>query len=173
MNILRGDLIELAKAGTFDVIIHGCNCQCRMGRGIALTIKQQFPEAYAADCQTTIADRTKLGTFTSVDIVGNASPFLRNATRTENRDGFNFTIVNGYTQFHWQGDGVLADYDAIRSVFRGVKQKFAGKRIGYPKIGAGLAKGDWEIIAKIIESELAGENHTYVEFMSQNQQLIV
>jgi O-acetyl-ADP-ribose deacetylase (regulator of RNase III) len=41
MKILRGDLIELAKAGEFDAIIQGCNCQCRMGRGIALTIKQQ------------------------------------------------------------------------------------------------------------------------------------
>jgi O-acetyl-ADP-ribose deacetylase (regulator of RNase III) len=152
MNIVRGDLIELAKTGSFDVIIQGCNCQCRMGRGIALTIKQQFPEAYTADCQTEIGDRSKLGTFTSVDI---------------NRDGFNFTIVNGYTQFHWQGDGILADYDAIRSVFRQVKQQFGGRRIGYPKIGAGLARGDWSIIASIIEAELAGENHTYVEFVSQ------
>jgi O-acetyl-ADP-ribose deacetylase (regulator of RNase III) len=150
MNIVRGDLIELAKAGAFDVIIHGCNCQCRMGRGIALSIKQQFPEAYTADCKTTIGDRTKLGTFTTVQI---------------DRDGFNFTIVNGYTQFHWQGDGVLADYDAIRSVFRQVKQQFGGKRIGYPKIGAGLARGDWSIIADIVEAELAGENHTYVEFI--------
>jgi O-acetyl-ADP-ribose deacetylase (regulator of RNase III) len=152
MNIVPGDLIELAKTGSFDVIIHGCNCQCRMGRGIALTIKQQFPEAYTADCQTEIGDRAKLGTFTFVDI---------------NRDGYNFTIVNGYTQFHWQGDGVLADYDAIRSVFQQVKQQFGGKRIGYPKIGAGLAKGDWSIIAGIIDEELSDENHTYVEFMSQ------
>ncbi len=151
MNIVCGDLIELAKAGAFDVIIQGCNCQCRMGRGIALTIKQQFPEAYTADCQTEIGDRTKLGSFTSIDI---------------NRDGFNFTIVNGYTQFHWQGDGVLANYDAIRSVFRQVKQQFGGKSIGYPKIGAGLARGDWSIIAAIVDEELAGENHTYVEFIS-------
>ena len=62
MNIVCGDLIELAKTGSFDVIIHGCNCQCRMGRGIALTIKQQFPEAYTADCQTEIGDSAKLGT---------------------------------------------------------------------------------------------------------------
>jgi O-acetyl-ADP-ribose deacetylase (regulator of RNase III) len=159
MNIVRGDLIELAKVGTFDVIIQGCNCQCRMGRGIALTIKQQFPEAYAADCQTEIRDRTKLGNFTSVQIVGKASP-------AENRDGFNFTIVNGYTQFHWEGDGVLADYEAIRSVFRQVKQQFGSRRIGYPKIGAGLARGDWSIISSIIEAELAGEDHTYVEFVN-------
>jgi O-acetyl-ADP-ribose deacetylase (regulator of RNase III) len=153
MNTLRGDLIELAKAGTFDVIIQGCNCQCRMGRGIALTIKQQFPEAYLADCQTETGDRGKLGNFTSVQI---------------DRDGFNFTIVNGYTQFDWQGEGVLADYDAIRSVFRRVKQQFKGQRIGYPKIGAGLARGDWQVISQIIEEELVGETHTYVEFISQS-----
>jgi O-acetyl-ADP-ribose deacetylase (regulator of RNase III) len=155
MNTVCGDLIELAKAGSFDVIIQGCNCQCRMARGIALTIKEQFPEAYAADCQTTIGDRTKLGNFTSVHI---------------DRDGFNFTIVNGYTQFHWQGEGVLANYDAIRSVFRQVKQQFGGKRIGYPKLGAGLARGDWSIIAQIIEAELAGEYHTYIEFTSKSSQ---
>jgi O-acetyl-ADP-ribose deacetylase (regulator of RNase III) len=152
MKILCGDLIELAKAGEFDVIIQGCNCQCRMGRGIALTIKQQFPEAYTADCQTKIGDRDKLGTFTTVHI---------------NRDGYDFKIVNGYTQFNWQGEGVLADYDAIRSVFRQVKEQFKGQRIGYPKLGAGLARGDWEIISKIIEAELAGENHTYVEFVRE------
>ena len=151
MNIVRGDLVELAEAGAFDVIIHGCNCQCQMGRGIALTIKQQFPEAYAADCQTEIGDRTKLGNFTIAYI---------------DRDDFNFTIVNGYTQFHWKGDGVLADYDAIRSVFREVKEQFGGKRIGYPKIGAGLAKGNWAIISQIIEEELAAEAHTYVEFVN-------
>jgi O-acetyl-ADP-ribose deacetylase (regulator of RNase III) len=149
MKIVQGDLVELAKAGEFDVIIHGCNCQCRMGRGIALTIKQEFPEAFVADFMTEIGDRTKLGNITIANI---------------NRDGWDFEIVNGYTQFHWRGDGVLANYDAIRSVFRQVKQRFGGKRIGYPKIGAGLARGDWTIVANIIEAELDGENHTYVQF---------
>jgi hypothetical protein len=31
-------------------------------------------------------------------------------------------------------------------------------------IGAGLAKGDWSIIASIIEEELADEDHTLVEY---------
>jgi O-acetyl-ADP-ribose deacetylase (regulator of RNase III) len=59
---------------------------------------------------------------------------------------------------------VKADYQAIRKVMRSVKARFAGKRIGYPKIGAGLAGGDWETIASIIEDELAGEDHTLVEY---------
>jgi hypothetical protein len=39
-----------------------------------------------------------------------------------------------------------------------------GQTLAYPKIGAGLAKGDWSIIASIIEEELAGEDHTLVEY---------
>lgn len=127
MKTIRGDLLALALDGQFDVIIHGCNCQCTMGAGIAKAIKATFPEAYDADRNTPKGDRAKLGTISSA---------------TVERDGHEITIVNGYTQFHWRGSGVLADYDAIRSVMAAVKSQFSGKPIGYPKIGAGLAKGD-------------------------------
>jgi|SoiMethySBSTD1v2_1073268.scaffolds.fasta_scaffold162576_6 hypothetical protein len=40
---------------------------------------------------------------------------------------------------------------------REVKARFGSRRFGYPKIGAGLAKGDWGLIAEIIDTELAGE----------------
>ena len=149
MKTIRGDLIQLALAGQFDVIVHGCNCQCAMGYGVAKAIKLAFPEAYDADRRTAKGERSKLGT-------------ISHATVT--RDGRELTIVNGYTQFHWRGGGVLADYDALRGVMRAVKQQFSGQRIGYPKIGAGSAKGDWKIISAIIDEELAGEDHTLVEF---------
>ena len=42
MKTVKGDLIHLALAGEFDVIVHGCNCYCTMGVGIAKTIKQKF-----------------------------------------------------------------------------------------------------------------------------------
>lgn len=149
MHTIHGDLLTLAKQGRFDLIIHGCNCQCQMGKGIALAIKQQFPEAYRADCATAKGDEAKLGTISIAEIL---------------RSDFKFIIVNGYTQLHWRGTGVKVDYDAIRSVMRMVKQRFAGKRIGYPKIGAGLAGGDWQVISAIIDEELSGEDHTCVEF---------
>ncbi|MGN6548075.1 MAG: macro domain-containing protein [Aureliella sp.] len=148
MKIVRGDLLKLALDGQFDVIIHGCNCQCEMGAGVAKAIRATFPEAYEADRQTAKGDRSKLGTISST---------------TVKRNGHDITIVNGYTQFHWRGSGVLVDYDAIRLVMAAVKSQFGGKRIGYPKIGAGLAKGDWATISQIIDEELAGEDHTLVE----------
>jgi len=149
MKIITGDLLKLALDGKFDVIVHGCNCQCVMGAGIAKSIKKQFPEAYDTDLNTQKGDASKLGSISFASVY------------VENRE---LIIVNGYTQFHWRGPGVLVDYEAIRSVMKNVKTKFAGKRIGYPRIGAGLAKGDWETIAKIIDQELNGENHTLVEY---------
>lgn len=149
MKKIKGDLIQLALQGKFDVIIHGCNCFCIMGAGIAKTIKQKFPTAYEADLKTEKGDESKLGTisFATVDL-----------------ENGQLTIINGYTQFNWRGTGRKVDYEAIRKVFKAVKNKFSGWRIGYPAIGAGLARGDWEIIAQIIEEELAGEDHTFVEF---------
>ncbi len=150
MKIVQGDLLKLAQDGHFDVIIHGCNCQCTMGAGIAKAIKAAFPAAYAADKQTIKGDRDKMGT------ISHATVTLDN--------GHPLTIVNGYTQYHWRGRGVRADYDAIRSVMNAVGQQFAGHRIGYPKIGAGLAGGDWDTIAAIINKALQGQDHTLVEY---------
>ena len=149
MQIEKGDLIQKAKAGEFDVIVHGCNCFCTMGAGIAKTIKQVFPVAYQADLTTVAGDKAKLGSYSAVTVKAAGKPL---------------SIVNAYTQYHWRGHGRLADYEAIRQVFRQVKKVYTGQRIGYPAIGAGLAKGDWVVISAIIDEELVGEDHIFVEW---------
>ncbi|WP_246740069.1 macro domain-containing protein [Bradyrhizobium aeschynomenes] len=151
MKIIKGDLIKLALDGHFDVIVHGCNCQCTMGAGIAKSIKDIFPEAYAADLSTPKGSREKLGSISAATVT---------------RAGQQITIVNGYTQFHWRGAGVLVEYAAVRTVMKQVKLRFAERRIGYPRIGAGLAKGDWTLIAEIIDAELEEEDHTLVEYLA-------
>ena len=149
MKIVQGDLITLTLAGHFDLIIHGCNCDCVMGAGIARSIREHFPEAYAVDSSTKAGDISKLGGYTSALC---------------QREARKIVVVNAYTQPHPSGSGVLVSYEAVRSVMRLIKSDFSGKRIGYPKIGAGLARGDWSIIAPIIEVELTGEDHTLVEY---------
>jgi len=49
MKIVEGDLIKMALGGEFDLIVHGCNCFCTMGAGIAKTIREYFPE-YRSYC---------------------------------------------------------------------------------------------------------------------------
>lgn len=149
MNIIEGDLIKLALKGEFDVIVHGCNCFCTMGAGIAKLIKQNFPKAYEADLETESGDRNKLGQITWVEV---------------DLEEYKLIVVNGYTQYNWRGRGQKVDYDALRNVFKTIKSQFSGLKIAYPATGAGLAGGDWDIISKIINEELEGENHTFVEY---------
>jgi O-acetyl-ADP-ribose deacetylase (regulator of RNase III) len=149
MNVISGDLVAFARDGTFDVIVHGCNCQCVMGAGIAKAIRSAFPAAYDADRATAKGDMAKLGTI-SVAEVGVAPGRL--------------SVVNAYTQYHYRGPGPLVEYSAVRSCMASLKERFAGLRIGYPRIGAGLAGGDWSVIREIIRGELAGEDHTLVKF---------
>lgn len=149
MKVTQGDLIKKAKQGEFDLIVHGCNCFCTMGAGIAKGIKSEFFEAFDADQATLKGSKEKLGTCSFAKI---------------EREGINLIVVNAYTQFDYGGHGVKVDYDAIRSCMKWIKDNFEGKRIGFPKIGAGLAGGDWERISQIIDKELAGEDVTLVEY---------
>ena len=150
MKVVDGDLLRLASQGLFDVIVHGCNCFCEMDAGIAKTIKEKFPEALQSDLATKRGAIEKLGSFSAAEIT---------------RNNIHFTIINAYTQFHSSGQGVLVDYNAIRMVFRRIKQQYTGKRIAYPKIGAGLARGDWNLISEIINEQLQGEDHTLVNYV--------
>ncbi len=148
MNVIQGDLVELALTNRFDVIVHGCNCQCTMGAGIAVPIRASFPEAYEVDRKTQKGDDEKLGTI-SVARIDRLRALL--------------WVVNAYTQFDYRGGGVLVNYDAVRSAMREIRSRFADQRIAYPKIGAGLAGGDWPTIAAIIDEELGGLDHTLVQ----------
>jgi O-acetyl-ADP-ribose deacetylase (regulator of RNase III) len=149
MKKIKGDLIKLALAGEFDVIVHGCNCFCTMGAGIALQIKREFPRAYHADKMTVEGDKGKLGTFTWIK---------------QTIGSHRLWVINAYTQYNYRGNGRLADYRAIRSAFEAIKRNCPGKRIGFPYIGAGMARGDWNVINPIIEKALDGEDFTVVEY---------
>lgn len=136
-----GNLISLAKEGHFDVITHGCNCFCTMGAGIAVPMKIEFG-----------CDRFKME---DIKLRGNINKLgtIDYEMRGE------MAVVNSYTQYrygrnHADGDQRPVDYEAIALCMRKINHIFKGKTIGVPKIGAGLAGGDWSRIRKILETEL-------------------
>jgi O-acetyl-ADP-ribose deacetylase (regulator of RNase III) len=150
MKILKGNLIELALTGQFNIIIHGCNCFHTMGAGIAKQIKSTFPEAYQADLGTVKGSRTKLGDF-SYCLVRRGDILLY--------------VVNAYTQHRYGRDKQYVEYNAVASVFKSIAISFPpveNNRIAYPKIGASLGGGDWNIISKIIDDCLVNHDHTLV-----------
>lgn len=149
MKCMTGDLLEFALRGDFDVIVHGCNCFHNMSAGIAAAIAQAFPEALSADKATSLGERSKLGTISTARI---------------ERASVGFVVVNAYTQFTFQGPGPHVDYDAVSRCFIAIADAFPSARIGYPRIGAGLAGGNWTILAETINARLKGLDHTLVEF---------
>ena len=149
MRTIEGDLIGLAKAGHFDVIVHGCNCHNTMGAGLAAAIRAEFPEACEADQRTVKGDRAKLGSCSFA---------------TVRRGVHELVVVNAYTQYHCAGAGVLVDYDAVRRCMAWLKARHPGRRIGLPLIGAGLGGGDWPTIEGIIKDALEGLDVTIVAF---------
>ena len=141
---LEGDLIVLAKAGRFDVITHGCNCMCTMGAGIAPQMAKAFGvDQYSLESSAHFGDVNKLGQIEWYVEREGPIPF----------------VVNSYTQYnygrnHADGDAAPIDYEALTLCMRKINQRFKGKHIGLPKIGAGLAGGDWNRIKQIIQTEL-------------------
>ena len=146
MKKRTGNLVTLAKQNEFDVIIHGCNCFCTMGKGIAKQIKEAFPAAYELDCLTRKGDIDKLGQI----VVANIAEY------------HNLCVVNAYTQYKYGNDRRHCSYEAIEAAFRKIKFLFPTERIGYPRIGCSNAGGDWDIVSKIIDKQLEGLDHTLV-----------
>ena len=145
MKVIKGDLLKLGMDGRFDVIVHGCNCFHTMGSGIALQIKKTFPYAFEVDKKTIKGDKKKLGTYSVASIKINDNYLI---------------ILNAYTQYGYGGQNVNVDYTAIKNVFIKIAKDFNGLRIGFPKIGCGLAGGDWKKVSKIIDICLKGQDYT-------------
>lgn len=131
-----GDLLEFTE----DAFGHGCNCQSTMGSGVAKAVRAKYPDMYyEADCKSMFSKEDKLGKYTFW--------LLPN-----NKIGYNI-----YSQFDYKGRNVGKmdlDYGALESGLMAVCVDLSNRRLkslALPKIGAGLAGGNWEIIEGIIK----------------------
>lgn len=136
-NLLKSDV---------DVIAHGANCFNTMGGGIALQIARQYPEAQKVDRMTSPGDKGKLGTYTKAKSGGK-------------------TIYNLYTQYDFGGPDPNVDYAAVHNALSkmrlDVDRTNPDAKIGLPRIGCGLAGGDWSVVELIIE-KVFGDREVFV-----------
>ena len=153
---VKGDLLAMAARGDFDVIVHGCNCQNTMGSGIAKQIKDRFPQAYEADCDSPILGYHKLGNYTTAWY--------------HDGDHCELLIVNAYTQFDYLPRGVdHFEYASFAVILQKLHRYYGHNHFGFPYIGMGLAGGDQDTIIQMLEDftvlvEKDGGSVTLVEF---------
>lgn len=133
VNIIKGNLIELALDSKFDVIAHGCNCQGIMVAGIAGQIVKEFPLMKQMDSRyskDSISKMNMLGT----NLI---CPY------------YETKIVNCYTQFHPGANFNIAAFEMCMLKLRDIIG--FSSRIGIPKIGCGIGGGDWDEVLKVLE----------------------
>jgi O-acetyl-ADP-ribose deacetylase (regulator of RNase III) len=134
-------MIKYIKGNLFKtqdkIIAHGCNCKGGFGRGIAGQIKNLYPEVEQAYKTKFFKEGWYLGEIQIVPVKDKV-------------------IINCATQYNYYGKDKnyqYCNYKAIEKCLREVK-KYAEKikeNISIPKIGCGLANGDWKMVESIIK----------------------
>ena len=126
----KGDLLKAE-----GILAHGVNCVGGFGSGVAGQIATQFPEAKKLYLYKHCMEGWKLG---DIQIAYVSSTKI---------------IVNAATQNkYFPRDVVNADYPAIRTVLEKLYalSSTLNLPVHIPKIGCGLAGGDWHIVEDII-----------------------
>lgn len=130
IEYIKGSLLESDEY----VIAHGCNAQGVMKSGVAKAIREQYPFVYNDYKNWEKKHRLKLG-----DVITSGN--------------FDRIILNIISQEDYGRDPsvVYVSYDAIANAVKRINA-MGFTRVAFPKIGAGLANGNWNIISTIIES---------------------
>lgn len=148
MKQAKGDIIELALEGHFDVIAHGCNCQNIMGIGLAKQIKERFPEAELADYKF-----WKLNGKNKNEMLGNFSSVLHTSNERP------FAIANLYTQLRPGPDFQLRYLKwCLNSLF----EKFGDVEYAFPMIGCNYEGGNPEEVKQLIKELSINYNVTII-----------
>lgn len=141
----HGDLFQFLKAEKIGGIAHGCNCHGVMGAGIAQAIAEEYPEAALADLLYMAQRNDQHYKEFSIGIT---------------EDGL---IVNLYTQRH---PGRVSNPSDLETAIHTSLGRFADTwlrspalqeiitpetPLGMPRIGCGIAGGDWGKIGAIID----------------------
>jgi len=153
---VKGNLLDLAEAGHFDVVVQGCNCFNAMGGGIAREIRERYPHVAKVDSNTVRGAYNKLGNWTNELVI------LKNGTVC-------FDVINAYTQYNMSTGQDVFEYAAFELILQKLLYTYGDKRIGFPFIGMGLARGDKQRIIGLLEwfadeIEKRGGSATLVEF---------
>lgn len=128
IEIINGNIFD----GNDDIICHQVNTYGVMGAGIALQIKERFPDVYTVYYE--ICHEYK-----SNQLMGNVLFCNQYAPPI---------IANFFSQYN-----MATDYQAMFSCFKAVYNyaKRNNKTVAIPyKIGCGIAVGDWNIVYDMI-----------------------
>jgi len=140
----KGNLLDAPQS----VIAHGCNAQGVMGSGVALAIREKWPqvfEKYKLVCDQDTQKRYLVGCVVPV-IVETDKMILNLITQEE----YGKAKDHRYVSY----DGLDRSFQTVAGLFNN-SSDISSKELAMPKIGAGLGNGHWPIIEEIIKYRLS------------------
>ena len=146
MKIVEGNLLDFPEG--IDTIIQNCNIRSIMGAGLALQIKNRYPEAYQADKKFLPKDEDRFGRYSTADVGGGR------------------TIVNIYAQDLYgknlseSGSPFRIEYyeKSLKAFLDASHFDLDDMVLGIPwTIGSGLAAGCWDTI-RLATEQICKEN---------------
>jgi O-acetyl-ADP-ribose deacetylase (regulator of RNase III) len=132
IKTVTGDILT----ATTGYILHGCNAQGKMGIGLALQIREKYPQVYEDYLRAFHRDQLKLGNVIYTTVSKEDEPTLIVASCiTQEYYGYSTTIQ-------------YVDTDAIIDCFKTVMTEaiLNNLPIHFPKIGAGYGNSRWNRI---------------------------
>lgn len=163
MKIIKGDLIELALQGEFDVIAHGCNCFCTQGAGIAKKMSEYFytnnSASYPSESLNYKGNIGKLGNIETTSLphyVKDGKYFgVERGVEVNNL----LSVYNMYTQYNVGRD---LSYSALELCLKKLAHETHGKKVGLPLVGGGIAGGSIYVILERMKLNFHEEDLTVV-----------
>lgn len=126
------------------IIIHQVNTQGKMGAGLALQIKNKWPqvfEAYSELCNSVPMSTLLLGNIQTIEVADR------------------LLVCNMFAQDKYGREGVYTSYQHMELAFK--KIATLPKRVSCcplfylpENIGCGLAGGDWQVVYSLIQTYL-------------------
>lgn len=157
-----GDLLS----GDVDIIAHQVNCRGVMGSGVALQIREMFPDVYDSyrNFVSQVGIRSLHSTPTRAQLLLGKNQYVE-TTRKDRH----IIVANLFAQDSFGCNGRYMDYRAFCLCMRALRryalfESCLGRRIGLPyKIGCDRGGGNWDVVYQIICEELHGCNVTLFE----------
>jgi O-acetyl-ADP-ribose deacetylase (regulator of RNase III) len=164
-----GDMLTGATSG---FLVHGCNCQGKMGSGIAKLIRDKWPVVFETyhniweegywDDYNGVQQTHQLELGSTQFVYVNGGPGVDLFGQEDSLPRNPLVVVNAMTQRYYAGhpDDPNAeryvDYEAVVRCFTeinrvGAENQAVESVLHFPLIGAGLARGNWKIIETIID----------------------
>lgn len=138
IKIINGNLLNCSQ----KVIVHQVNCKRVMGSGVALQIRNKYPEVYNSYLK--FFNRNKI-----VELLGKID--IVNCIKDDK------IVINMFSQFDFGRDKskVYTNYSAMKLAFKRIRAYLIENNINelaMPfNIGCGLANGDWKVVSRLID----------------------